>query len=309
MAEKDWIRKYFAPLVNSSGANRLRDDVAVLDTSARLIVTTDALVEGVHFRADDPLETVAHKLVRVNVSDCLASGAHPSEALLTLGWPKCKSEADLVEFARGLSDACAEWEISLIGGDTVTHSGALFVSLVLTGTLLGGRHVRRDGASIGDDLWVSGLIGAAKLGYEELVDGRHGDYISSYQMPDIPPLSITGLIARCASAAMDVSDGLLIDSNSLAEVSSVLLKIDLDAVPFAGSPENDEEKIALASWGDDYQCLFTAPSESRVDIENFARKQSLRITRIGEVAEGRGIILISGGISINLPESLGFEHN
>ena len=158
MSEFDWIARYFAPLVTTERAAGLLDDVAELSSHAR-IITTDALVEGVHFLPSDPIETVARKLVRVNISDILAKGGVPGEALLTLGWPKGRAEADLAGFAKALGEELDHWGASLIGGDTVTAPGGLFLSLTLTGHIATGEHIiRRSGAKAGDGIWITGKI-------------------------------------------------------------------------------------------------------------------------------------------------------
>ena len=135
MAEKDWISRYFAP-ISTLGARKMQDDVGLLDTcEIWQIATTDALVEGVHFLSSQSIASVAKKLVRVNVSDVLAKGARPSEALLTLGWPKTRGEADLAVFAEALAAECQSWNIGLVGGDTVT-SPVFFASLTLLGNAI-----------------------------------------------------------------------------------------------------------------------------------------------------------------------------
>lgn len=309
MSEKDWISTYFAPIATAEGADGLRDDVARLSSNAQTIITVDAVVEGVHFLATDPLDTVAQKLVRVNVSDCLASGAWPVEAVLTLGWPSGRTERELSTFAAALGRELSAWGISLLGGDTVTHSGALFVSLTMTGVCHGEGPVRRSGALVEDDVWLSGVIGAAKLGYDAIQAGEASEFDAVYRVPNLPKPDIALLIAQHATASLDVSDGLLSDSKCLANASKTQLDIDLDAVLFANNPKSTKEKLALATWGDDYQCLFTAPVTSRVPIENWANSSGQLLSRIGSVRIGEGISISSCGICINLPETLGFEHD
>ncbi|HAW54704.1 MAG TPA: thiamine-phosphate kinase, partial [Hyphomonas sp.] len=172
MAEKDWIAKYFAPLARAGGAAGLRDDLAQLaDSKSPTVITVDALVEGVHFLASDPVASVDQKLVRVNVSDVYAAGALPSEALLTLGWPKERPESDLAEFASALGAELDAFDIHLIGGDTVRSPGGLFLSLTMTGTCLGETPVRRMGAGPDEDIWVTGRVGAAYLGFDAIQKG------------------------------------------------------------------------------------------------------------------------------------------
>lgn len=307
MAEKDWIRRYFAPLAASPGAAGLTDDTAGLaPVSGALIATVDAMVEGVHFFPDDPINTVARKLVRVNVSDILASGAAPHEALLTLGWPpEGRSEDDLAAFAAALGDELALWGASLVGGDTVTAPGGLFLSLTLTGACLGPRPIRRGGARAADEVWVTGEIGAARLGYLWKTAGQgEARWLAALQAPPLPPLAAARLIAAEASAAMDISDGLLGDLAALAAASGLAATLDLDSVPFAGSPATLAAKLDLASWGDDYQLLFAAPPESAAAITG----SGLRVARIARLSHGAGLSATSGGGAVNLPETLAFEH-
>lgn len=316
MAEKDWIARYFAPLAQGQGAAGLKDDVAQLGTTGPVAITTDAMVEGVHFLASDPVDTVARKLVRANVSDLLASGAEPAEALLTLGWPKARGEAGIAEFAAALGDELSAWGAQLIGGDTVTSPAGLFLSLTLTGRCLSTAPVRRTTAKTGDSVWLTGCVGGAARGWRVLSEGAahpgkggvSGPWVDAYRIPALPPLATAGLVARHASAAMDVSDGLLIDARSLAEASGVGLDIDLGAVPFAGGAADEAEMLKLATWGDDYQVLFTAAESLSEQIAHEASDRGIQLARIGKIIIGSGLSLGLKGKKINLPETLGFEH-
>lgn len=307
MAEKDWIRRYFAPLAKAPGAAGLTDDTAELSKGyGPLIATVDAMVEGVHFFADDPVETVARKLVRVNVSDILGAGARPREALLTLGWPKeGRDSGQIRTFSDSFGTELDRWGILLAGGDTVMTPGGLFLSLTLTGECVGPAPVRRGGASAGDDIWVTGKIGAARRGYLWKTEGRgEAGWLDALQAPELPPLEAADLIAGHASAAMDVSDGLLGDLASLAAASGLAAQIELDRVPFAGGAESLVEMLDLATWGDDYQLLFAALPQAVGFIENFG----ISVTRIGQLAEGAGVAATVCGKPVNLPETLAFEH-
>ena len=310
MGERDWISRYFAPLASSPGAEALRDDVAELSMpEGPVIATVDALVEGVHFFPDDPLETVARKLVRANVSDIIAKGARPLEALLTLGWPGDRPEEDLARFAVAFGDELASWGIRLIGGDTTASPQGLFLSLTLTGQCGPGGAVRRSGVKESDLLWVTGEIGAACLGYRALQSGRvDAPYVASYREPQLAPIAITGLLRDCATGSMDVSDGLLGDARMLAEASGLSVAVDLGAVPYAGGVSRLEERLALASWGDDYQVLFAAPESATSRILDYAEARAMKVTRIGSFASGAGLAAFMDGARVNLPETLGFEH-
>ncbi|MFN4185316.1 MAG: thiamine-phosphate kinase [Hyphomonas sp.] len=307
MAEKDWIRQYFAPLARAPGAAGLTDDTAELSKGyGPLIATVDAMVEGVHFFSDDPIETVARKLVRVNVSDILGSGAVPREALLTLGWPReGRNPGQIRTFADSFGTELDRWGILLAGGDTVSTPGGLFLSLTLTGECLGAGPIRRGGGKPGDDVWVTGEIGAARRGYLWKTEGR-GDarWLGALQAPELPPLGVAELVSRHASAAMDISDGLLGDLLSLATASGVGAQVELDLVPFAGGAASLVEMIDLSSWGDDYQLLFAADPQAAGFIQN----SGIRVTRIGRLAEGAGLTATDCGKPVNLPETLAFEH-
>jgi thiamine-monophosphate kinase len=310
MAEKAWIRRYFAPLASSEGAVNLTDDVAELDTRGKIIITQDALIEGVHFLQSDPIETVARKLVRVNVSDILAKGALPHEALLTLGWPQQgRNEQDMAHFAAALGEELRHWQIRLIGGDTTSVPGGLTLSLTLTGRCLGEAPVRRSGAQAGDDLWVTGDIGAALLGFQAL-RGRdpNSDFIHRFRVPEIASPATAELVASFARASMDVSDGLLADAKALAGASGVCAIIDLSRVPYAGAPDTQAARLSLVCWGDDYQVLMAAPAERRDRLATEAARRAVKISRIGLIEKGKGLRLVEKGISVNLPETLGFEH-
>ncbi|MCA8903025.1 MAG: thiamine-phosphate kinase [Hyphomonas sp.] len=311
MAERDWIQTYFAPAASAPGADGLRDDVCTLTTGAGVatVATVDALVEGVHFLSSDPVDTVARKLVRVNVSDILAKGAAPAEALLTLGWPEGRGEEDLARFAEAFTDEVSNWGATLVGGDTTASPGGLFLSLTLTGTCGPRGPVRRSGAREGDDLWVTGEIGAACLGFRALQARRESDsWVDAYRVPRLPPPTVRELVNDHATASMDVSDGLLGDARTLAAASGLGVEVDLDRVPFAGGRPDLQEMLQLATWGDDYQVLMAAPPTSAALIASEAKESGIQIARIGSFRSGHGIEAYSGGRLVNLPVTLGFEH-
>ncbi|MFN7163502.1 MAG: thiamine-phosphate kinase [Hyphomonas sp.] len=309
MAERDWIKRYFAPLVTSPGAAGLTDDTAELTPhSGSVVITTDAMVEGVHFLAADPIETIARKLVRVNVSDIFASGAEPAEALLTLGWPADRTESELAAFASALGAELAAWGAGLIGGDTVSAHGGLFVSLTLTGRCLGSAPVRRGGARPGDDLWVTGEIGGARRGFLARAAGQPSPWIATLLTPALPPPGAASLVSRFASAAMDVSDGLLGDAAALAEASGVGAAIALESVPFAGGAPALAEALDLATWGDDYLLLFTARPGASDSLAQAAQALGIRMSRIGRIRAEAGLSVTYENCRVNLPETVAYQH-
>ena len=310
MREFDRIRRHFAPLVTSPGAAGLRDDVAELSPGSGVqIATTDTIVEGVHFLSGDPPETVGRKLVRVNVSDILAKGARPHEALLSLVWPAGRAEADLAAFARGLGEDLMAFGVSLVGGDTTSGTEAIVATLALTGTCIGAGPVRRSGGRPGDLLCVTGVIGCGLLGLRA-ARGETGDsdMADAYRVPRLAPLAAGELVARHASAAMDISDGLLGDAAKLADASSVGVQIDLADVPFAAPNAPAAERLGMASAGDDYQILMAVAPDAFDTLAVSAASAGVGLTRIGVLTAKPGLDLRDGGRAVDLPDNLGFEH-
>lgn len=270
--EFEVIRKLFAPLATDAGARRLADDAAVLHARGELVVTTDAIVEGVHFRAEDPIETVASKALRVNVSDLIGKGAKPTAALLTLVWPNARPAEEIARFANALGRDLKHFGMSLIGGDTASTPGPLMVSITAFGEPCGARTPARADAKAGEDVWlIGGEIGSAWLGLQLLTGAMKLDEIrrgrdeeiarleSQAAAPHMPAyLTLPGetfdaeaawlmslylapfvrpecapIVAQYASASMDVSDGLVADAQKLAAASAVALRIEANEIPFS----------------------------------------------------------------------------
>lgn len=288
--EFDVIRNLFAPLATSAGARGLLDDAAVLESHGKLVVTTDTIVEGVHFLPDDPIETIAMKAMRVNVSDLIAKGAKPTAVLLTLSWPKTRPADQLKTFADGMARDLKAFNVALIGGDTTSTGGPLTIGVTAFGEPVGDRIPSRADAKAGEDIWlIGGEIGSAwfglqlrqgKLGLDALRRGRNEidaaqqshqlsgsmpayltlpgqDFdaeaawlLSTYLAPFVRLESLP-IIARFARASMDVSDGLLADARKLAAASKVNLRIRANDVPLA---------IPVMRWvqtGGDFGALVT----------------------------------------------------
>lgn len=349
--EFDVIRRLFAPLAESAGARGLSDDAAVIEARGDLVVTTDAIVEGVHFLANDPIETVAMKALRVNVSDLIGKGAKPTAALLTLVWPQHRPSDEIEAFAAALGRDLQQFGMKLLGGDTTSTPGPLTVSITAFGEPLGARPPARAGAAAGEDVWLAGgEIGSAWMGLQlrtgalTLADLRRGrdeeaaqrdsramrgatpDYLtlpgedfdaeaawlmSTYLAPFVRP-EAAAIVARYASASMDVSDGLVGDAMKLARASGVALKIEANAIPLAIPAERwaltggDFRK--LVTGGDDYVALFTASADQREAIAACDADGSLRLTRIGRVDAGEGVDVLDGAGKAVPFEAASFAH-
>lgn len=315
MNEFDLIRRYFAPLATSPGADNLRDDVA--EIAPGLIATKDAIVEGIHFLPDDPLDSVAQKLVRVNVSDIVAKGGRPDAALLALVWPKGRPHEQLEAFARGLGKDLARWGAHLAGGDTTSTDGPLTLTLTLTGRVGERGPVRRSGAQVGDDVWISGTIGDSWLGLQAatgalgpLTAEAHNLLVSKYRLPEPPRLPFADLVAAHATASIDVSDGLVADAGHVAEASFVRLVLQAADIPLSAVAAHyvsnaKADLRQLLTGGDDYQTLFTAPASARAEIG--ASKES--VARIGRVEQGGGVaVLDASGVELEFGGGSGWKH-
>ena len=250
--EFDLIETYFKPLAKGApGALGLADDAAVLTPTGGhdLVVTQDMLVEGVHFRDTDPAGRVAQKALRVNLSDLAAMGATPVAYLLSLALPAAVDDAWVAAAAAGLAADQAEFGVHLIGGDTVSTPGPLTLSITALGQTPNGLALRRSGARPGDLVMVSGMIGDACLGLDVLEGGDTtapgapgapgADYlVDRYQLPS-PRLSLGLALRGLATAAIDISDGLVADLGHLCGASGVGAAVDLGRVPVSPAAAPD----------------------------------------------------------------------
>ncbi|WP_343528723.1 thiamine-phosphate kinase [Sphingomonas sp.] len=281
------------------GARGLVDDGAVIDAGP-LVVTTDTLVEGVHFLPHDPPADVAWKLVATNLSDLAAKGALVEGVMLN--YPLGDAAWDRA-FLDGLGAVMARFHVRLIGGDTVSLRGPRVLTLTAFGR--DAPAPARDGARDGDSLWVTGTIGDAGLGLAIARRG-YGPVMlrDAYRRPH-PRLTEGRALGPIVHAMMDVSDGLLIDAMRMARASDLAVAVDLDAIPLSGDArahggEDRAARIAAATAGDDYELLFALPSDAAPPVA---------ATRIGRFAAGRGLTLHDSNGAVPLPPRLGFEHS
>ena len=300
-------------LASGRAARGLLDDAAVLEVGGRsLVLTKDMLVEGVHYRSDDPPEDVAWKLVAANLSDLAAKGARPLAVML--GFMLGEAEWDR-RFAAGLGICLARYGAPLVGGDTVGRAEGS--PRVLSLTAIGeaeGPVPGRSGAAAGDELWASGVIGDAGAGLAVLCGELAGSdaLVRAYRAPR-PRLAAGQALAPLVSAMMDVSDGLLIDAGRLAQASGVGIRIDLDRVPLSQAyvgalGRSRAARVRAATAGDDYELLFTVPRELGPRIAGLSEALGLPLTRIGTCEAGAGLRLVDAEGDVPLPERLGYEH-
>ena len=268
------IDQLFKPLAGlAREARGLIDDVAVIsgDSSCDLVVNTDALVAGVHFFEHDPLDLVARKLMRVNLSDIVAKGAKPYGYQLLTAWPRGTTYAEKADFVRGLKIDQDRYGLSLFGGDTVSTEGPLVVSMTMFGKSPAGKTLSRLGAKPGDRILVSGFIGQGYLGLKALQGQVLGlshedvnEVISAYHLPEIRT-DLIAVIRDHAQSSMDISDGLLADADHLARANKLMIRLDLNTVPTSLSARaaiaSGISPVDLVTGGDDYQILCTADDQ------------------------------------------------
>lgn len=302
------IARLFRPLTHGApGAFELLDDAAVVKARPGhdLVITKDALVEGVHVLAGEAPGLIARKLLRTNLSDLAAKAAEPFAAFLAIAWPRAWTPADRKAFAAGLAEDLKAFGVDLLGGDTVSTDGPMVASLTALGWAPEGRMVRRAGAVAGHHLMVSGPIGDGCLGLSaargELEDAD-GYLAGRYHLPT-PRLELREALRGQASAACDVSDGLVADAGHIAKASGVGLRLDLDKLPLSGparrwleaQPDRVAGLVRLATGGDDYEVVCTGPEP----IEGF--------TVVGEVLAGPGVATLVDGRPTDTGEG-GWRH-
>jgi thiamine-monophosphate kinase len=307
--EFDDIARLFRPLTGgAAGAFDLLDDAAVIASRPGfdLVVTKDAIVEGVHFPVGEAPDLIARKLLRVNLSDLAAKAAEPYGCFLAVAWPRGYGPADRAAFANGLGQDLEAFGLVLLGGDTVSTPGPFTASLTAMGWVPQDGMVRRGGAQAGDLVAVSGTIGDGILGLDAVqgtITDADGYLKGRYRLPT-PRLDLRAALRASATAAADVSDGLIADAGHIGEASGLAITIDLDRLPLSPSarlwlaqqPDALKARVRLATGGDDYEVVAT-----------FRGVAPPGFTVIGDVLVGAGVAVSAGGRAI-VVERDGWRH-
>lgn len=286
------------------------DDAALLQvpTGRQLVVCADTLNAGVHFPVETAPADIGWKALAVNLSDLAAMGAEPAWCTLALSLPS-PDTAWLDGFIDGFLELATLHNVALVGGDTTR--GPLSVSVTAHGLVETGRALLRSGARAGEDVWVSGTLGDAAAGLALLDEGAPPALRSRLDRP-VPRLALGRALTGLATAAVDISDGLLADLAHICQASGVGAEVELELLPASDallSAFDAERRRALqATGGDDYELCFTASPDSAELIEAAARVAGVQVTRVGRTTAGREVIAKTPGQHVWAPGRSGYEH-
>ncbi|WP_323011808.1 thiamine-phosphate kinase [Castellaniella sp.] len=314
--EFDLIAQYFkrpAP----SGMLGIGDDCALLSPAQGwdLAVSTDMLVEGRHFFADGDPRLLGHKALAVNLSDLAAMGARPLACTLAISLPRV--DADWLQaFADGFHALSRDAHCPLIGGDTTGGADQIILSITVMGEVRRHQALRRAAARLGDDLWVSGTLGAADIALRLMLGSLPPDPArlalcrNALEAP-MPRLKLGRYLAGVAHAAIDISDGLLQDLGHLLDASQCAADLWLDFLPAHAALQGLDEAVrrdALLAGGDAYELCFAAHPRRREQIDTLSRQLALPITRVGTLRSGSGLrVLDAQGQEVSI-QRRGFDH-
>ena len=315
LGEFDLIARWFtrAPRRVPLGVG---DDCALLQPQPgqQLAVSCDMLVEGRHFLSTVPPRALGHKALAVNLSDLAACGARPLAFTLALALPRV-DESFLDGFSAGLWALAQQHEIDLVGGDTT--AGPLNICITVFGELPVGQALLRSGARVGDEIWVSGQLGAARLALEMMrgslaLDAAAWSQARLAMEQPLPRVALGLALRGLATAAIDLSDGLIGDLGHVLRRSAVGAELEWDALPASeclrGQPEALRRQCLLTG-GDDYELLFTAPAAAQAAVRSAGELAATPVTRIGRIVAGSGLrVLDAQGQCVPIAALRAFDH-
>lgn len=317
LSEFDLIKQYFVtpPSKDTRIALGIGDDCALLNPSPgkQLAISSDMLVSGRHFFPDADPFGLGHKCLAVNLSDLAAMGAKPLAFTLALSLPEANRDW-LDRFSKGLLSLAAEHDCTLIGGDTT--KGPLNICITIFGEINPGHALRRDAAQVGDDIWISGDIGDARLalaGYWKeikLSPEQHRQAAVRMHKPT-PRIALGMALCGIAHAALDISDGLIGDLGHILERSKIGASLEVDKLPaglmLQSQPQELRRRFTLAG-GDDYELCFTAPIQQREQVIAAGLRTGTAVTRVGKIERELGLRLHDqNGLPLAL-ELKSFDH-
>jgi len=315
MSEFDLIRRHFTRATPNALLG-VGDDAALLQVSAGnvLAVSSDMLVSGTHFFPDADPFLLGHKTLAVNLSDMAAMGAAPRWATLAIALPEA-DEAWLERFSAGFFALAQQHGVELVGGDTTR--GPLNLCVTIFGEVPAQQALRRNGAQVGDELWVSGCLGNAALALAHLQqritlsEAEFAACAPALHQPQ-PRVALGFALRGVASSAIDISDGLLADLGHILDASQAGAQIAFDALPVSDTLRCHLDRTltrqCVLAGGDDYELCFTAPVECHAEVSRIAARLDLPLTRIGKIVAGRGCLVHdTAGNPLNI-EACGYDH-
>lgn len=309
------IDKYFKTASNRDDiALGVGDDAALLALPAgkQLVMTMDTLVSGVHFPRQTSAADIAYKSIAVNLSDLAAMGASPAWLMLSLSLPDA-DEDWLQRFSESFLQTCERYNIDLIGGDTTR--GGLSVTVQASGFVDEGKVMRRDAASPGDRILVTGTLGDAALALHDMQSDVDTDrYCIDRLNRPTPRLGFAENVAEYCDCAIDISDGLIADLGHIVDASECGAELDLQAVPLSEpvaeriSKSSDPKLVdRVCTGGDDYELCIVVSPDKHVQVKELAVSHDLQLTDIGVVTEGKGVVCYRDDEEIQF-EHTGYKH-
>ncbi len=284
MNEFDYIEKYFQPLTSDEARN-LKDDAAIFKQKSKydLVISTDTLVEGIHFFGHENPKDIAKKSLRVNLSDMAAMGAKPIFYNLSISIPKNKVNNFIPKFSQGLCEDQLLYGLKLIGGDLTSSPRHINITITIFGETLSKQSISRGGAKIGDILYVSGVLGLSKIGLDNFVS-KSKSFASAkkrYLFPE-PRVDLGISINKIANCMIDISDGLVQDAGHLAKNSNLSVVLDIQKIPLPSLNLNKDILLEAALYGgDDYELLFSCNPIYTKTLKKISLEKNIAMTSIG----------------------------
>ncbi|MDC3063249.1 thiamine-phosphate kinase, partial [Alphaproteobacteria bacterium] len=291
MDEFDLIRKYLVP-ISSIESQFLSNDGAVFKPKNKIdyVVSTDTIVEKIHFKGNESPDLIAKKALRTNLSDLAAMGADPEFYSLSISLPRKKAKSFIKNFAKGLKEDQNKYNIKLLGGDLTGSSGLITITINIIGTVPRGKSISRSKSMANDLLYVTGILGLSHIGLLNLDknDNKFTKAKLKYYLPQ-PRLNFSASVRNFVTSMIDISDGLIQDCKHLAKMSNLEFVINLENLPISNIDllSYEERLNSALIGGDDYELLFTSPPAFKQEINKIANAQGLQVTNIGYVKSGK----------------------
>ncbi len=290
MDEFDLIKKYFVP-ISSNESQFLSNDGAVFKPKLNLdyVVSTDTIIEKVHFKGDESPDLIAKKALRTNLSDLAAMGAEPEFYSLSISLPKIKAKSFIKNFVKGLKEDQKKYNIKLLGGDLTSSPDLISITINIIGSVPRGKSISRSSAMVNDLLYVTGVLGLSNIGLLNISksDEKYSEAKLKYYLPQ-PRVNFSSSVRNFVTSMIDISDGFTQDCRHLAKESNLEFVINIKNLPISDIDllSYEERLNSALNGGDDYELLFTSAPENREKIDKIAKVHGLKVTNIGYVKTG-----------------------